>query len=213
MKAKKWLTIITFVISLISLVSAFAIGKDGNCIFYDISMAFLGSAFLGFIMSLTEYFVEKRKAMEEFWLQATSVLKRLRKINYLEVDAPYDLIIDAFTEERSNEWHKIIAALSEDKEVHHEAKDKLLSWYEENTDVDRELDTIYEYEIKKYKEVFIRCMDSYQLASSVGLGAFDNAYGNLDFLVGNKRIRQKAYDAIYNKLCFSLEPKHITLIC
>ena len=161
MKAKKWLTIITFVISLISLASAFAIGKDGNCIFYDISMAFLGSAFLGFIMSLTEYFVEKRKAMEEFWLQATSVLKELRKINYLEVDAPYDLIIDAFTEERSNEWHKIIATLSEDKEVHHEAKDKLLSWYEEsavltfdeNADVDRELDTIYEYEIKKYKEV------------------------------------------------------------
>lgn len=225
MKAKKWLTIITFVISLISLVSAFAIGKDGNCIFYDISMAFLGSAFLGFIMSLTEYFVEKRKAMEEFWLQATSVLKRLRKINYLEVDAPYDLIIDAFTEERSNEWHKIIAALSEDKEVHHEAKDKLLSWYEEsavltfdeNTDVDRELDTIYEYEIKKYKEVFIRCMDSYRLASSVELGAFDNAYGNLDFLVGNKRIRQKAYDAIYNKLVdivlqFRTEAYHFNLL-
>lgn len=225
MKAKKWLTIITFVISLISLVSAFAIGKDGNCIFYDISMAFLGSAFLGFIMSLTEYFVEKRKAMEEFWLQATSVLKRLRKINYLEVDAPYDLIIDAFTEERSNEWYKIIAALSEDKEVHHEAKDKLLSWYEEsavltfdeNTDVDRELDTIYEYEIKKYKEVFIRCMDSYRLASSVGLGAFDNAYGNLDFLVGNKRIRQKAYDAIYNKLVdivlqFRTEAYHFNLL-
>lgn len=225
MKAKKWLTIITFVISLISLVSAFAIGKDGNCIFYDISMAFLGSAFLGFIMSLTEYFVEKRKAMEEFWLQATSVLKRLRKINYLEVDAPYDLIIDAFTEERSNEWHKIIAALSEDKEVHHEAKDKLLSWYEEsavltfdeNTDVDRELDTIYEYEIKKYKEVFIRCMDSYRLASSVGLGAFDNAYGNLDFLVGNKHIRQKVCDPIYNKLRdivneFRTEASHFSLL-
>lgn len=176
-------------------------------------------------MSLTEYFVEKRKAMEEFWLQATSVLKRLRKINYLEVDAPYDLIIDAFTEERSNEWHKIIAALSEDKEVHHEAKDKLLSWYEEsavltfdeNTDVDRELDTIYEYEIKKYKEVFIRCMDSYRLASSVGLGAFDNAYSNLDFLVGNKHIRQKVCDPIYNKLRdivneFRTEASHFSLL-
>ena len=83
--------------------------------------------------------------------------------------------------------------------------------------MDRELDTIYEYEIKKYKEVFIRCMDSYRLASSVGLGAFDNAYGNLDFLVGNKRIRQKAYDAIYNKLVdivlqFRTEAYHFNLL-
>lgn len=71
--------------------------------------------------------------------------------------------------------------------------------------------------IKKYKEVFIRCMDSYRLASSVGLGAFDNAYGNLDFLVGNKRIRQKAYDAIYNKLVdivlqFRTEAYHFNLL-
>lgn len=60
-------------------------------------------------------------------------------------------------------------------------------------------------------------MDSYRLASSVGLGAFDNAYGNLDFLVGNKRIRQKAYDAIYNKLVdivlqFRTEAYHFNLL-
>lgn len=60
-------------------------------------------------------------------------------------------------------------------------------------------------------------MDSYRLASSVELGAFDNAYGNLDFLVGNKRIRQKAYDAIYNKLVdivlqFRTEAYHFNLL-
>ena len=57
MKAKKWLTIITLAISIIALVLAFAIGKESNSIFYDIEMAILGSALLGFIMSLTEYFV------------------------------------------------------------------------------------------------------------------------------------------------------------
>ena len=75
MKSKKWLTIITLFMSILSLIVACLIGKDSNCIFYDISMALLGSAVLGFIMSLTEYYVEKRKAMEEFWLQSSKILK------------------------------------------------------------------------------------------------------------------------------------------
>ena len=57
MKAKKWLTIITLVITVISLVLAFIIGKNSNCITYDISMAIFGGAALGFIMSFTEYYV------------------------------------------------------------------------------------------------------------------------------------------------------------
>ena len=79
MKAKKWLTIITLVITALSLVFAFIIGKNSNCITYDISMAIFGGAALGFIMSLTEYYVERRKAMEEFWLQATKVLNELNR--------------------------------------------------------------------------------------------------------------------------------------
>lgn len=50
----------------------------------------------GFIMSLTEYYVERRKAMEEFWLQATKVLNELKKIKYLDVDAP----INTFCQKR-----------------------------------------------------------------------------------------------------------------
>ena len=79
MKAKKWLTIITGCISLLSLIAALIIGKTSNCILYDISMAIFGSALLGAIMSLTEYFVERRKAMEQFWDEARKVLKELRK--------------------------------------------------------------------------------------------------------------------------------------
>ena len=79
MKAKKWLTIITLCVSIFSLSVACIIGKDSNCISYDVSMALLGSAVLGFIMSLTEYYVEKRKAMEEFWLQSNKILKEMNR--------------------------------------------------------------------------------------------------------------------------------------
>jgi len=225
MKAKKWLTIITLFVSVISLVLAFVIGKDSNCISYDISMALLGGAVLGLIMSITEYYVERRKAMEEFWFQSTKVLKELRKIKYLEADAPLDLIIDAFAEEHSNKWNQILATLFEDKETHHEAKNRLISWYEENmpppfdenTDYDKKLEQLYEAKMEGYKKEFIQCMDSYQIASSIELGALDNAYGNLDFILANKCIRQKAYESIFDKMRnivfrFKSETYHFNLL-
>lgn len=225
MKAQKWLTITTLTVSIISLVAAFVIGKDSNCIYYDIAMALLGSAVLGFIMSITEYYVERRKAMEEFWIQATNVLKELRKIKHSDLDAPIDLIIGVFREEYSNEQNQIFSISSEDKEIHHEAKNNLISWYEENVlfafdenmDIDRELEEFYKSKIGNYKKSFLQCMDSYHLASTVELGMLDNAYGNLDFIFANKCIRQNAYDLIYDKIRkiifkFKTETYHFNLL-
>lgn len=171
-------------------------------------MALLGSAVLGFIMSITEYYVERRKAMEECWIQATNILKELRKIKHLDMDAPTNLIIEAFGEECSNEWNLMFSLLSEDKEIQHKAKDNLISWYEENislpfdenTDVEKELEKLYQSKMEGYKKTFMHCMNGYQLASSVDLGTLDNAYGNLDFIFVNKCIRKKAYDSIYDKI-------------
>lgn len=208
MKAKKWLTIITLIITILSLLIAIIIGKDSNCITYDISMALFGSAILGFIMSLTEYYVERRRAMEEFWIQATKVLNELKKIKYLDVDAPIKLIVDAIKEEDSNARKEKFHLLSDNEEISVSAKEKLLSWYEENaplsfdknTDIDIELEQLYKSKMDGYKEAFIQCMDSYREVSIVELGNLDNAYGNLDFIIANKSIRQKAYELIFDKL-------------
>lgn len=208
MKAKKWLTIITLVITVLSLVRAFIIGKNSNCITYDISMAIFGGAALGFIMSLTEYYVERRKAMEDFWLQATKVLNELKKIKYLDVDAPINLIVDAIHEDASNALKEKFHLLSDDEKISVNAKENLISWYkenipisfDENIDNNKELTQLYDSNMAGYKEVFIQCMDSYREASMVELGNLDNAYGNLDFIIANKCIRQKAYEQIYDKL-------------
>lgn len=208
MKAKKWLTIITLIVSLLSLAAAFVIGKDSNSIYYDVSMALLGSAVLGFIMSITEYYVERRKAMEEFWIQAINILKELRKIKHLDLNAPTDLIIEAFGEERSNEWNQMFSLLSDKNGIQHKAKDSLISWYEENiplpfdgnTDIEKELEELYQSKMESYKNSFMHCMSAYQLASSVELGTLDNAYGNLDFIIANRSIRKKAHDSIYDKI-------------
>ena len=132
MKAKKWLTIITLVITVLSLLLAIIIGKDSNCISYDISMAIFGGAALGFIMSLTEYYVERQRAMEEFWIQAIHVLHELRKIKYLDVEVPINLIVDAISEENSNSWRKKFPFLNDNEKMSVSAKKKLISWCEEN---------------------------------------------------------------------------------
>ena len=165
-------------------------------------------AMVGFIMSLTEYYVERRKAMEEFWLQATKVLNELKKIKYLDVDAPINLIVDAIHEDDSNALKEKFHLLSNDEKISVNAKENLISWYkenipipfDENTDDNKELTHLYDSNMAGYKEVFLQCMDSYREASMVELGNLDNAYGNLDFIIANKCIRQKAYEQIYDKL-------------
>ena len=208
MKAKKWLTIITLCVSIFSLSVACIIGKDSNCISYDVSMALLGSAVLGFIMSLTEYYVEKRKAMEEFWLQSNKTLKELRKIKYLELDAPVELIKDALLEEQANDRKAKFTLLIDDSGITYKAKSTLISWFEENipmsfnedSDIEAELEKYYSASLKTYKDTFLRCMRSYQDASSIDLGLIDNAYGNLDFIISNHSIRKYAYNNIFDKM-------------
>lgn len=225
MKAKKWLTMITLVITAVSLFIAVIIGKNSNCITYDIAMAIFGGAILGFIMSLIEYYVERQRAMEEFWLQATKILNELKKIKYLDVDAPINLIVDAMYEDDTNTLKEKFHFLNEEEKISVNAKKNLIYWYEknipipfdENTDVNMRLNRLYDSKMAGYKEVFLQCMNSYREASMVELGNFDNAYGNLDFIIANKYIRKKAYELIYDRLRkivyqFQFEAYHFNLL-
>lgn len=202
MKAKKWLTIITGLISAASLTIALIIGKGSPCILYDIALAIFGSALLGLIMSLTEYFVERRKAMEQFWNEARKVVQQFRNIRYINVDVPHELILACFREERGNSWSKALGSPESDA-----AKSKLISWLEENvvmswTEEDyiaSELERIFEDRMAFFRREYQRAIDSYVAASAVDVGVLGNSYGNLDFF-WNKHIRNKSYSEIYNKL-------------
>ena len=68
MAAKKWVTIVTFVctIEVIIFIVIFKLYCLENNIGCDIALAVFGSALLGFVMSLVEYFSERKNAMEQF---------------------------------------------------------------------------------------------------------------------------------------------------
>lgn len=207
MRAKKWLTIITLTCSVISVVLAISFSKLSNCIWYDYSMAVFGSALLGLIMSFTEYLVERQRAMEVFLTESRKVLTKLRKIKYLDSDAPLEKIIACFEEEQ---WHEAfkptieVATIPSSKEEHHN-RDDLIAWFKKNTREltsldDNQLITYYESAMKKYRQNFQEVIDSCFAAATIDLGELDKAYGNLDFFL-NYDIRNKlAYQKIYLKI-------------
>lgn len=210
MRAKKWLSIITLGCSLISAILALLIGKSSTSIWYDFSMAIFGSALLGFIMSIIEYNVERRTAMEVFWKESRKALAKLRKIKYFNTDAPLDKILDCFSEEQHNEFVKMMgnAADSPSLRVEHAKRDDLISWFEENIpmsfspddDINEELNTYYESAMENYRLNVKEVIDSCYAVADIDLGELDNAYGNLDFFINCKNRGKLANSKIYDKI-------------
>ena len=213
MKTKKWVTFITAGISAISLICA--IVATCPCVnlplMYDISMAIFGSALLGFIMSLIEYFAERRKAMESFLSAAYKVDVQLRKIKLLKLDQPQDLILDCIAEEQHNkQWGKcdVETAKALGIEAVHKKRDAYIAWIQENEpmsfsesdDIESILIQIYNERIEDYSNMFMKYMDMYIVASKIDLEDLSNAYGNLDFLFGIRTIRLAAVKSIYSQL-------------
>lgn len=211
MKAKKWVTFITAGISAISLICALIANCKDVGIVYDISMAIWGSALLGFIMSLIEYFAERRKSMEAFLSAAYKVYVQLRKIKLLKLDEPQDLILDCISEEQNNKkWGKCDGETAKALgfSAVHEKREAYIAWmeknepmsFDENDDVKAILIAIYNQRIEDYSNMFMKYMNMYIEASNIDLEDLSNAYGNLDFLFGNKKFRVSVYESIYSKL-------------
>ncbi|MBP1905082.1 hypothetical protein J2Z32_001707 [Paenibacillus turicensis] len=108
MRSPKWLTIITFVISATSLIGTILLhSKEQMLLIYNISLALFGSAVLGFIMSLTEYFAVKRKAMELFYEEAIQAIILIGKANYYFDDDDsnkVEKLIDYYIELHNKNW-------------------------------------------------------------------------------------------------------------
>lgn len=130
------------------------------------------------------------------------------KISTMPFAETETMIKGVYAPDDSNALKEKFHLLSNDEKISVNAKENLISWYkenipipfDENTDDNKELTHLYDSNMAGYKEVFLQCMDSYREASMVELGNLDNAYGNLDFIIANKCIRQKAYEQIYDKL-------------
>lgn len=65
--------ILTYLVSFVLIIKF----KNFECdVEYDIAMAIFGSSILGCIMSFTEYFSERERAMEQFYQEAIRTLAK-----------------------------------------------------------------------------------------------------------------------------------------
>lgn len=213
MRGRKWTVLITAPIALLACSGLF-IFQVCNKILYDISLAVLGSAILGFIIALIEYFAEKRRAMETYYTEALNAAKILGKAVYFLPDEPISLVANCIGEEVNNEMISRVSenaplewttTLGEKKSV--DAKNAMLSFLVQKykssngSEVDTEfIEEQYREKIAQYKKDMNECMDSYIKIADSNLGNLDNALGNLDFIFTNRSVRKTVYSNFHEKI-------------
>ncbi|MBE6718897.1 MAG: hypothetical protein E7574_06550 [Ruminococcaceae bacterium] len=210
MKAKKWATYITFIFSISSIVCALIAYFTCFPIMYDISLAIFGSALLGFVMSLVEYFAERKNSMNNFLSAAFDCYIQFRKLKYINLNEPPELVLNCIFEEQRN--NDLISTFKK-KEAKaavlapsHKKRDAYIAWIKENESIffhesdnpDTKLIQIYNQRMEDYRKLFLSKMDMYIELSNIDLHDLSNAYSNLDFLFGNNSIRKLAYNSIYS---------------
>ena len=178
---------------------------------YDICLAIFGSALFGFIISLVEYFTERRKAMEQFWREAKRVLEQFRKAKFIKFDEPEELVVSCIGENYENKLVRgcnTAAAQFLGKVESHENQNRYIQWmrehevipFSENYDTTKILDDIYVNRMESYEDLVKSVIENYIELSHISLYELDNAYGNLNFIFANKSIRFKVYNEIFNKI-------------
>ena len=204
MRDSKWLTIITAFVSVIALINILLFHCiDNVTLGYDISLAIFGSAMLGFIMSLIQYFAVKRTAMETFYEESLRAISVLGKAKYFFTDEPVGLVVNCIAEELSNKWNEQLGKAPE-----HDSKDKLIEAYKSGLDsilvndpaLDEHFETWYTDKMQAYYKELEKCFDSYIEIADTGLSALDSAYGNLDFIFGNRTLRLWVNERLYNSV-------------
>ena len=199
MKAKKWLVIVTFLATIISLAGAFCFNFVCKYMEFwvNLSFAIFGSAALGFLMSLVEYFAAKRDALERYYRAADKLYKIYAKAQYFVVHEPLELVEAYFSETRSifNTSFPAKKALFE----YMNAKWKMTGDMPEpeySQFAQLEFDRI----VATYREQLEKTMEAYVSIAEQSQWELDSTYGELDFLISNRLLRGEIFNRIHSPI-------------
>ena len=211
MSAKKWVTIVTFFCTMLAIILLPIFKYLKYDMGYDISLAVFGSALLGFIMSLVEYFTERRKAMEQFWVEARRILAQFREAKCIKFNEPEDMVVSCIVENYNNKLaqeYNLVGANWWGITESHDNQNRFIQWmtehevmsFSEDDDISAILKKIYENRMDLYEDTVKGVINNYIELSKISLSELDSAYGNLNFIFANKSIRLKAYNEIFDKI-------------
>lgn len=164
--------------------------ENKETIWYDLAMTCFGSALLGVVVAYAAYSAERRNVMEEFWQEALCCIERIRGIKHIRLNTPDELIYQV---------------LNEEKIVTKEAFSELKEWYKMNVYScslmhEEQLTEYCKSEIKKDRETIYQAIEHFKKISAMELRPLNNAYGKMDFVIGNKNIKEEAYHSLYEPI-------------
>ncbi len=199
MKEKKWLVVITFSITLISLAGAFYFNFICKYMEFwmNLSFALFGSAALGFLMSLVEYFSAKRDTLERYYRAAENLYNIYSKAQYFVVHEPLELVKAYFSETR-NIFNKSFPAkkalfeyMNAEWKIAVDIPEPEYSQFAQQE---------FERVTASYREKLIDTMETYILIAEQSKWELESTYGELDFLVSNDSLREEIYNRIHSTI-------------
>jgi hypothetical protein len=187
------------------------------------------STFVTLIIAIKEYQDARVSILENYYKVSNDFLRNYRNIAYLEISQPFDIVQGCIWEEEENKLKSNFNLQLEEsikksngnnremlkrayKKLSFEEKSKMLNFIWDNTDaetkerIDNE-DMINHYLEEEYKKVmqdyYIKIdevMKQYIQIRKLDYGAVENAYGQIDFIFSNKKIRKNfIYNCLHDK--------------
>lgn len=203
MRTKKRLLISMFIVGIIVLgISFFCHFKSFYDFWVNLWLAIFGGAVVGFIMALSEYFSEKRRDMELFWVEVTKALRHIYRFQFFHKNDNVELVINCLHELKSNNF-AVLCGRSKKSNAKDELLKSLLGDEIDNikTETDVECaDEIYTHELEGVIENLLECINSYKAIRNFNWEGLDFAFGNLDFIFGNRSIRRKIAGEVYGAI-------------
>lgn len=200
MKAKKRLIYAIGLVTVVSIIGA-AVSTCLDATFWmNFSFAVFGSSLLGLIMSWVEYFVERRVALEQYYLAAVDVSIAFAKAKYFTMYEPKELLMAYFSE---RQWESYM-----DENNTLPAKNELFQYMRRGWGVIVEIpepefsqyaQREFDRRIKAYDATLADTIAGYIEIAGTSIQGLENAYGKLDFLLSN-HLRARIFDEIHEPI-------------
>lgn len=244
MRLKKRYIYITTIISLVSFLSLvilhFRLYAHVYEYFYNIlgngqlmidmksfAILIVGGIFTGAILTLLlsvfDYFDERRKALEEIYYASEKIQKFINRIEFFLPNEPWDVVKDYLIEQENNksidkfneeidkqvscDQNKVDLLLALKSEKTHEAESRFQEILcEQFNDFERQywdrktyLKDKCDEKNKKYLEQIDDVLTSYLVVNNLDVNALTAAYGKLDFMFSNETKRKHIHQNLYQK--------------
>lgn len=173
----------------------------------NLCIGIIGSALVTLIIYFTEYSVERKKALENYYLEATKIVRAFETIKYVEI-TPKNIQLSKYlmrdTKERLNDDNiKIL--------IPYYDNNNLLSGYPVELSEEQKIILIRK-DIKNFKKEVIEAIESYINFSKISFELVEMAYGNISFfferiktILKYKSLKIKIYDDIHIQLRSMIE--------